>query len=377
MLPGLLPAHTRKGLYHAKSVESSGSRLIVEKVAPVLGSFVVSEASPLWLLPAFVAETELEKDIQRLAFMLGKNHTPDIEARLNKLFLVLGRSSLNNDGCIENGLRGQQQPVEYALLTAELETGLPCMTPVGEVDSVRICGNDRCYNARHYNFDFGKKMYTQKPVELNPDWYLLQPDGSIETIWGDTLPPVIDSLRYFIDFQYLNYPFVDYEDSLLSSTPMSQIKVHPITGCWQAAVYETNTQGLANTKNGYGVMYAREKSRSINLNTGEITQGYRRGSVLAHILIWELTGHTLIPELERNHLCNYPRCCNPLHIEQIDPGLNRTHGQRARAAINRLPARNHEAEHLYKLQLKEAEAALVQAYIDIVGRTNLRRLTTV
>jgi hypothetical protein len=329
MLPGLTPAHTRKSFHHSSNPASGGSRLYVEKLAPTPESFIVSPETGLWLLPAGVAEVDVVRDSKRIEWITARRQN----RRLELAARVLGRSSVDQMGCVVGGLRGNQTPAQLILELAELEMGTLTLNTGEDIPHISLCGNPDCYNARHSQLEFGSAKYAKRTVELNPHWYIPTDSGEIETIWGDILPPVDVSLRYFIDFQRQNFPFVPIDRSALTPTPMSQILFHPLTGCWESFYYETNTSGLANIKNGYGVMYARQAPDQLDYETGEITPGFRRGSVLAHNLIWQVTGHEVDANKERNHFCNYTRCCNPLHIEQINADDNRSHGHRARAII--------------------------------------------
>lgn len=347
MLPGLAPPHTQKSFHSASSPESSGSRLILEKIITSPEDFLLSE-SGMWLLPPKVAEKDLEQDIARahwLSANLDSQETaPKWSEKFKRIGSLLTRSWVTAEGCVQGGLRGRQTPAHAVIRLAEFEMGSGTHTTVDEVSAISMCNNDDCYNARHHRLDFGGTRRDLQRVELNPSWYQTISDGSIVTIWGDVLPSVENSLRYFVEFQRKNFPFVPPEDSPLTPGPMSQIGFHPLTGCWESYLYEKNTAGLANIKNGYGIMYARKGPDLVDPNTGIVKKGYRRGTVLAHNLIWSKSGHQLSAEMERNHLCNYTRCCNPLHIEQVSPEENRRHGHQARARIRDQERKNPETK---------------------------------
>lgn len=363
MLPGLAPPHTQKSLHSATSPESSGSRLIVEKIISSPDDFLISE-SGLWLLPPKVAEKDVEQDIARaewLAQNLENQETAKTwSEKFKRISALLTRSWVSVEGCVQGGLRGRQTPAQTVIRLAEFEMGAGTHTTADEVPFVSMCGNNDCYNARHHRLDFGGTRRDLQRVELNPSWYKNMSDHSIETIWGDTLPSVQTSLRYFIEFQRLNFPFVPIEKSPLTPGPMSQIGFHPLTGCWESYIYEKNTAGLMNIKNGYGIMYARQGPDLVDPHTGIVKKGYRRGSVLAHNLIWDKSGRQLTAEMERNHLCNYTRCCNPLHIEQVSPEENRRHGHHARARIRDQERKDPSTK--YEMLTKEQQAAL---YVEI------------
>ena len=344
MLPGLTPAHTRSSYYGARSVESSGSRLHIESIVESPDDFLLADGTGLWLLPPRVAEKDAEQDIARADWMAKvvaeSGASQSIIRGYQKFSSILGRSSISSIGCVVGGLRGNQTPPETAIQLAEFEMRVPCNNTPEEVEHISLCGDDDCYNSRHHNIDFGASRIDMQRVELNPSWFSTRDDGMIETVWGDVLSSVDSSLRYFMEFQQSQFPFVAYADSPLTPTPISQLSFHPLTGCWESYLYEKNMPGLSNAKNGYGIMYARQAPDVVDTDTGEITKGYRRGSYLAHNLIWAATGRELVKEMDRNHLCNYTRCCNPLHIEQITPVENRKHGQAARRTIRALEKDN-------------------------------------
>ncbi len=372
MLPGLVPAHTRKSFHHSSSPSSGGSRLRVESIAPMPDSYIVSPETDLWLLPRSVAELDAVRDIDRINWIIAnrtvlyKNNY--INSNLAKTARVLGRSSIDALGCVSGGLRGNQTPAQLIIEIACLEMGTLSHNNPGDITDISICGNPDCYNARHSHLEFGSSKYMKREVELNPNWYTELDNGDIETLWGDILPPVDVSLKNFIEFQRLNFPFVPIESSPLTPTPMSQILFHPVTGCWECFYYETNTNGLANIKNGYGVMYARQAPDQVDKETGEISRGFRRGSVLAHNLVWEASGRVIDSNMERNHLCNYTRCCNPHHIEQISPAENRSHGHYARARIRQQERNDPTTVNFYltKSSLHELYLPLRERYAELV-----------
>jgi hypothetical protein len=371
MLPGLNPTHTRKSFHSSPSPESSGARLAIERFVSSPEDMVIDETTGLWLLPPVIAELDVVHDIARADWLTeqqkANGSSNKYRAHFQKIAHVLGRSVVGQTGCVSNGLRGKQTPSSMVIDIAEFEMGTGSHNTPDEVPYLSACGNDDCYNARHHNLDFGGSRFDLCRVDLNPTWYRPGDDGEIETIWGDTLPSIEESLRHFIYFQKLNFPFVPFAESRLTPTPISQIAFHPLTGCWESYMYEKNSSGLANTKNGYGIMYARQAPNEVDADTGEVKKGYRRGSVLAHNLVWVATGNELVSEMDRNHLCNYTRCCNPLHLEQIEPELNRRHGHAARAIIRAQEKFRPDTKHivLKKSELAELYQEVRKLYIEI------------
>lgn len=202
--------------------------------------------------------------------------------------------------------------------------------------------------------------------QLDPDWYRVESDGTVRTIWHDELPTVEESLRSLVAFQRANYPYVDYADSLLTCGPISQIRLHPLTGCWETFNYERNSYNLANPKNGYGIIYDREFIFDIDPVTGEKSAKKRRGSRLSHMVIWRLAGREYPFGKQLNHLCNYTRCCNPGHLELTDPDTNRAHGHKARRTIRAMQhMRGAEYKHLPRSLVNEMNLSLGPLHASI------------
>lgn len=373
MLQGLTPLHTRRSFHSARSPESTGSRLPIEKHVSSPADFIISHETGLWLLPKHISERDAERDIARADYLASELEEQGAAESHREGYLrivrLLGRSTVNEEGCVFGGLRGKQTPAEFAIKLSEFEVMAGADTVLDDVPFVSACGNGDCYNARHHGIDFGGTAQNTQRVDLNPHWYSVQDDGTIKTLWGDTLPSVDDSLRHLIAFQRRNYPFVPFSESLLTPTPISQLSFHPVTGCWESYVYERSTPNLAKVRNGYGIMYARQEEDQVDFDTGEITRGYRRGSVLAHNLIWVADGNYLDKSLDRNHLCNYTRCCNPLHLEQITADANRRHGHSARALIRAQEAKDPTTKNarLSPSELADLYVPLRQRYSELVA----------
>lgn len=113
-------------------------------------------------------------------------------------------------------------------------------------------------------------------------------------------------------------------------------------------MYHIKPDGSAGGRfEGYGSLYFRYRSPTIDSETGEISAGKRRGHWLAHRIMWSVLGQELEPGKVLNHLCNYKRCCNPIHLEQISEEENRTHGQHARDYIREIEQRDPSARDHY------------------------------
>lgn len=328
-LPGLQPHHTRASL-------GSRSRLYTEKYAPTVSDFIETEQG-LWLLPASIAERDRaagEIALGALVVLQQGHDMPrsfvDKTAQASRL---LGRTCITDTGCMVDGLRGNQQAPEWALRLGEWDWGSPSFDEPEDMPHLNVCGNEGCYNSRHYDIEFGRPTLRERKVELDLRNFVTEPNGSIKTIWGDRLPSVEDSLTYFIAFQRKNYPFVPYEKSRLSATSVSQIRFRPETGCWEAWQYYCKPEDNLNWQfDGYGRLYQKYRVTDVDPETGEVYHSQRRGHWMAHRVVWNATGRRLQKDRVLNHKCSYRRCCNPLHLEQVTQTRNNQHGREAQRA---------------------------------------------
>ena len=159
--------------------------------------------------------------------------------------------------------------------------------------------------------------------------------------------------------------------SKLTPTPMAQIRFHPVTGCWESWKYYSK-KSSDSTKNGrfdgYGQMYEEERV-VVDKATGEILRTVRRGGVIAHRLIWRKSGRWSDERRVLNHLCNYKRCCNPLHLKQGTVGENNSHGNRVTAATNLMIAANPEIkkQFLSAEEMAPYHKAALELYHEIAA----------
>lgn len=275
---------------------------------------------------------------------------------------ILGRTAVSPEGCMTGGLRGRQSAAEWVIRFAEREWGAPAFTTEEELAEVRSCDNDECYNSRHYEFDFSRPTLKERKIDIRPEQYYMQQDGSIVTVWGDRLPSIGRSLDYFMEFQRRNYPFVPLAKSRLTPGSMSQIGFHPLTGCWESWQYYCKPDDNVNWQfDGYGRLYQRFTVTEIDYDTGEVTRLQRRGHWLAHRVVWAASGRRLIKNQVLNHRCGYRRCCNPLHIEQVDHATNIIHGRRMQRAIRALPD-NQIDPQLHRQALRQAAQEVLMLY---------------
>jgi len=345
MLPGLRPSHTRASF-------SSGSRLYVELHAPTPEDYIQLERG-LWLLPAVIAERDRRKGEEKLSALAERQRAEEMKKvadRTTKAARILGRTSITETGCMVDGLRGGQDPFEWALKLADAEWGSYILTTEEDMPHIQACDTEGCYNSRHFEIDFGKPTLYQRQHELNPNWFVTQEDDTITTVWGDKLPSLKESLEYYIKFQRKNFPFVPIDKSKLTAGPVSQVVLHPVSGCWESWRYYSKRAGDT-TRNGrfdgYGTMYQKYRVTNVDPDTGEIIHSQRRGSQIAHRLLWRLSGRRLDPEKVLNHLCNYKRCCNPLHLRQVTVAENNIHGIKVSASTNALTMLDPDIEDAY------------------------------
>lgn len=197
------------------------------------------------------------------------------------------------------------------------------LNPPESKGRLSICHSASCLNTRHFDFTYGVARRTEL-YEPTDALYSVLPDGRIKTAWGDILPSVADSIAKFLDFRLKCPPFAKETTSPLTANGISKITIHPTSGCWKVRSYYTAPDGTDN--------YGRLRLRS-HLQKG----GNRSGSqMLAHRVLWIVTGHTEKPGLELNHLCGYRACCNPDHIQQVTKEQNNKHAWRMQHAIRRL-----------------------------------------
>lgn len=322
MLPGLEPHHTRQSF-------CSGSRLYVEKVAPGIGDYIHDFTSGLWLVPEKVAENDRLIGIRKLGGLAvwQQDHEMEVAQLTEQARNVLSNTEINSNGCMIGGTGFadiDMTPIEWAIYFAEQEMGVPVINTDNEHAFLCVCSTAGCYNSRHFDFDFGK----DRSVELNPALFTRDSEG-ITTVWGDGLPPLSASLEAYREFQKRNFPFVPIGESALTPSAVAYVRFHSFSGCWESWKYNRKPLGSRGGRfEGYGNLYCRERPEVIDPTTGEIKHRKRRGNWLAHRVIWDVIGNELDDNRVLNHLCNYKRCCNPLHIEQISEGENTQHGRK-------------------------------------------------
>jgi hypothetical protein len=329
MLPGLAPHHTRAGFI-------GGNRLRVEKYAPELGSYTRTE-SGLWLLPAEVAEKEAKKGVEKLGVLADAQSREDMDVADHTRGLqdILSSSSVSNTGCLTGGLPNGQGVAATVLSLAEHEMRTFSLDVEDDLKHLRVCDCRDCYNPRHFDLSFGRPTLRERKVELNPDWFTFLESGRVKTIWEDILPSVARSLEYYIQMQRWSYPFTNSKESLLTPGSSSQIRFHPLTGCWESWSYYCRPEGNLNWQfDGYGRLYRNYKIKRPDPETGELKAVEERGHYLAHRVTWAASpGRYLKKDHHLNHKCSYRRCCNPLHIEQVPASKNVRHGVGVQSAI--------------------------------------------
>lgn len=361
------------GPHHTRSSFASKCRLYVELYAPEVHDFTVAE-NGLWLLPEGIAEWDRWRGEDLLNEMAVRQTKAGMKRHADKTLKaarILGRTSINDTGCMVDGLRGNQEPVNWALWLAETEFGGIVFTEQDDMEYLRVCGDEGCYNPRHYDVEYGRPTLRERKVEVNPAYYETLEDGRIKTIWDDMLPSIETSLTAFMEFQRQNYPFVPIAASKLTATGISQVRLHPLTGCWEAWQYYCKpTDNLNWQFDGYGRLYQPSRVREIDKETGEILSRLRRGHWMAHRVVWIATGRNLIDEKVLNHMCSYKRCCNPLHLEQVSSSENNLHGRRVQRAIRQLRSTDKETvetRYFSPKELKPLADEITRLYFKIAA----------
>ncbi len=375
MLPGLRPAHTRGSF-------SSLSRLSVETRAPTVEDYTRLEDTGLWLLPAVIAERDSRMGVDRLNVARDYLIAEALKQRADKAqkgSRLLGRTAVAETGCMVDGLRSNQDPFEWALelgvaewsikTKKKVDTGALALTSVEDMPHIQTCGTEGCYNSRHFDIDFGRDTLRERIIEVNPHWYVPQKDGKIRTIWGDKLPSLEDSLRFYIDFQRQNFPFVPNKQSPLTPSGIAQVRFQPVTGCWEAwSYYCQNRTNLNWQYDGYGRLYDRQVGVRVDTETGEVLDRRKPSHKLAHRVVWKATGNRFRKNQVLNHLCSYRRCCNPLHIRQESKVENINHGIMVQNAIRDLYINNPDAvdSRMSAAELLPYHEKARQMYVRIV-----------
>lgn len=338
MLPGLEPQHTRQSF-------CSGTRLYLENVVESPDDFVKAE-NGLWLLPPSVAERDRLAGVDKLELVAAAQYKAGMESFAEvtaEAADILDNSDVTDDGCIVDGLTPDRtmSSSELVLYLAGAEWGSPALDEVDDLPHLQTCETDGCYNTRHFDLDFAKLQVPTRITELNPHWYEVGEDGEVYTIWGDHLANIEESMALYIKLQKSNFPYVPFDKSPLTPSGVAQVRLHPLTGCWESWTYNIKPDGSRGGRfEGYGNLYFRYRPETVDRQTGEITREKRRGHWLAHRLMWTVMGQELDSSKVLNHLCNYKRCCNPLHLEQITEDENKIHGRNARGYIRELERAN-------------------------------------
>jgi len=256
---------------------------------------------------------------RRLAALGGKAHEATLQA---------GQALNNGEFDYQTGCwrASEQRHTENLWTIATHEMGR-VLNPPTQKNDLEICGTSGCLNTRHYDFTFGitTRQALYEPV---PTFYKTRPDGTVETIWGDILPSVAHSIASFRLLQAKCPPYASESRSPLTANGISKITIHPVSGCWMVRSYYTNQRGTDS--------YAR---LTMPHHLGK--KGERTGAqMLAHRVLWLITGHTSNIDKDLNHLCGYRACGNTDHLQETTRSENNQHSRRMQAAISRLNNRS-------------------------------------
>ena len=313
----LHPSISRKGFGYNQHVPLSDA-------AP--GDFVQT-ADGLWLSQLAVAENSFITARTVVGKIAVQQSTASVSYEAGAEALLSANYDADTGCWLPEGFTGDEH-TEALWGIAEVELD-PVLNPASLAvkDQLKICEGEDCLNTRHYDFTHRLKHRTEL-LQVTPEYYREMPDGRIQTIWGDVLPPLADSIVELRRLQRLCPPYASEETSPLTANGISKITIEPATGCWSVRSYYTKPEEHPGWQfDGYGRLTLR---RHIDPNALPARTG---AQMLAHRVIWVATGRTLEKGKVLNHLCGFRPCGNPLHIVQVGQGENIRHRDRMQKAI--------------------------------------------
>lgn len=289
----------------------------------------------LWLPTIKVGKRELEMAKARLGAETRPAFTdPEALARA----AIKGMAMNDMTGCwVSDGVVDASSHTSALWEIADQDMGGPPLDPetIESKEELRLCDDEGCLNARHYDFTH-KKKYREELIRPNYHNFRTLEDGRILPIWEKSrrraLPSVADSIVALRKLQLRCPPFVDAQDAPLTGNGISKITIDPITGCWMVRMYYTRpehhlTPGFQ--YDGYGRL---GRGKLLRPNGEPATQG------LAHRVVWQAVGKKLIPGMELNHKCGVRPCANPSHLEQVTKSANNLHAHQMALARRALDA---------------------------------------
>lgn len=290
-----------------------------------LSDFVSTEDG-LWLPPYSVSAEE---------FTLGREAVGIIWSRKNKDIVVsrqiAGLLDLESESGCWSAYVGDLD-IDNIDVINELASDVLSGTPLDtdqELIDLRLCDSKQCVYPRHYDITYACESQRREKTHIDPRFYDVLPSGEIQMIWGDILPPIGESIAELRKLQKACPPYADQKTSPLTAHGISQITMHPITGCWEVRSFYTRPPGIRPgyyQYDGYGRLGMR--SRTAN--------GLKGMPKLAHRVTWQATGRKLRNDRDLNHRCAHRPCANPLHLEQVTRRANILHSGQMQDAISSL-----------------------------------------
>lgn len=314
ILPEALhPAMSRGGFAYEHGVSLGSSRP---------GDFPQT-VNGLWLSQIEVSTNSLAAargSFGKAVLALGKDaHPATLRART-----ALDKAQFNDaTGCWHSDT---PEHTEVLWTVATRDWGV-VLNPEDQKDQLRLCDSPDCIAPRHFDFTF-RRDSRQWLYEPTPAFYRTLPGGRIRTVWGDLLP---DPLRSIADFRKLQAkcpPFAPQAKSPLTANGISQV-TWAENGCWPVRSYYTKPPGSVRVGTDH---YARLTLRRHLGQNGENTCA----QMLAHRVLWIVSGRRLDQSKELNHLCGYRACAYPGHLREVTKADNNLHAARMQRAIRRL-----------------------------------------
>ncbi len=212
--------------------------------------------------------------------------------------------------------------------------------------------------------EYGELQLIIPPNPLLPDGYDLRKGKLLVTEWGGILPPVDFSEELFklvtVMSETQEQEAYRKDASLLSKYLLKRERVTPMSfdtemGCWDMELLG-------------GPVDDRGRAR---YPAGSIRElGYCGGRTGMHQITYEVFRGEKIPIVETSHakrirrtdvdhLCREHECCNPFHLQPVDPAENTIRGNTARRAIAQ--------PHMHMMPAGEWDYAEILSHIEEYG----------
>lgn len=241
---------------------------------------------------------------------------------------VLSGVTLNLTGCWVPDADTVDALEEAAKLDTN-STPLEDMSAEGRA-KIQMCDTEGCQYPRHFDATYSVPSDRRALLHPNPQLFIQNPSGTLETIIGDTLPSVEESRAKLKEFQRACSPYVGPRETLLTTGGIAQLSLIPETGCWFTRSYFMTPMGVHGYENwqydGYG------RLRVPSHLSGRYAD-FPTYAILAHRVTWLLSGRTLEKNRVLNHMCGFRPCANPQHLEQVTTRQNNEHGYAMKCAL--------------------------------------------